>query len=196
MFDIVASAVALIFLCPVFLAIALTVMADSKGPVFFRQWRVGRKQKLFRVYKFRTMVDGAGDRGPPITVAGDGRVTAVGRLLRRFELDELPTLVNVLKGEMSIVGPRPELPKYLPYYEEKHKRIFLVRPGMTDLGTLKFRDEARLLPLQGNAERVYVERILPEKLKLSLEYVERRSILFDLSVILRTFALIAARSKG
>ena len=153
LFDVVASASALLVLAPILLAIAFAVKVESKGPVFFRQWRVGRDQKLFRVFKFRTMIAGAADKGPAISIAGDTRVTTVGKLLRRFEFDELPTLFNVLKGEMSIVGPRPELPKYLSYYEGEYKWILSVRPGMTDLGTLEFRDEAKFLTSTANADR-------------------------------------------
>lgn len=195
LFDIMASSTALIFTAPFFVFIAFLIKLDSRGPIFYRQWRMGRGQKPFRIYKFRTMVDGA-DQLLPITVYGDGRITRVGRVLRRFELDELPTLMNVLKGEMSIVGPRPELPKYLPYYSEEQQRVFSVRPGMTDLGTLRFRDETRLLAQADDPEKVYVERILPEKLKLNLEYLDRQSFWYDLAIILRTFALIINQQKG
>lgn len=194
-FDCVASGLALLLLAPLLALIALLIKLDSRGPVFYRQWRVGRGQKPFQIYKFRTMVDRADQQGPAITIGGDRRITRVGRILRRFELDELPTLLNVLKGDMSIVGPRPELPKYLPYYREEHKRVFLVKPGMTDLGTLRFRDEAKILMQADDPERVYVKYILPEKLKLNLEYIERQSFWYDLNLILKTLSLIVHQPK-
>jgi len=194
-FDMIAASVTLVALMPLLLAIVALIKVSSRGPVFYRQIRVGRSQKLFRIYKFRTMVDGAEQRGPAITVRYDQRITRVGKFLRRFELDELPTLLNVIKGEMSIVGPRPELPKYLPNYDDAQLRVFSVRPGMTDPATLIFRDEVKRLGLRENAETIYVERILPEKLKLNLEYIECRSFWFDLGLIFKTFALIIPHTK-
>lgn len=156
---------------------------------------MGKGEKPFQIYKFRTMFDGADQHGPAITLSKDGRITRVGRVLRRFELDELPTLFNVLKGEMSIVGPRPELPKYLCNYSKEQRRVFLVRPGMTDPGTLRFRDETRLLAQAEDPEKFYVEHILPEKLKLNLEYIDHQEIFTDLSIILRTWALIVHQTR-
>lgn len=195
-FDVVASGIALVLIAPLFLVIAVLIRCDSRGPVFYRQWRVGKGQRLFRMYKFRTMVDGADRRGPAITVGGDPRITRVGRMLRRFEIDELPTLLNVFKGDMHVVGPRPEVPKYLPYYTETQRRVFSIRPGMTDPGTLRFRDEAKLLDGAANPERIYVDRILPEKLRLNLEYLDRQSFGYDLAIIFSTFGLIAVQPKG
>lgn len=196
LFDVLASGAALTLLSPVFLGIAVLVALDSSGPVFYRQLRIGRGEKPFRIFKFRTMVDGADRQGPPISVGGDPRVTRVGQFLRRFELDELPTLFNVFAGDMSIVGPRPETPKYLSFYTPAQRRVFSVRPGMTDLGTLNFRNEGRLLAQAKDPETLYVERILPEKLKLNLEYIERHGFFYDLVLIFKTLALIAGQKKG
>jgi lipopolysaccharide/colanic/teichoic acid biosynthesis glycosyltransferase len=194
-FDIISSGIALIALPPVFLVIAILIKLDSRGPVFYRQARMGVGSRVFQILKFRTMMDGADRKGLAISLGGDPRITRVGKILRRCELDELPTLVNVLKGDMSIVGPRPETPKYLPYYTEEQKRIFSVRPGITDLGTLKFRDEGQQLARSSDPESYYVETILPEKLRLGLEYVDRRSFLFDLRIILHTLGRILIQSK-
>lgn len=194
-FDIMAASLALVLTAPLFLPIAILIRLESRDPVFYRQWRVGKGQRRFQIYKFRTMVAGADRQGPAITTWQDCRVTRVGRMLRRLELDELPTLLNVLKGDMSIVGPRPESPKYLPYYTEEQKRVFSTRPGITDLGTLRFRDEGDYLARAEDPEQAYVEQILPEKLKLNLEYVRKRSFLHDLAIILNTFALILVQRK-
>jgi len=195
LFDIVSSSTVLLLTWPLFILIALLIKLDSPGPVFYIQWRVGKGQKPFKIYKFRTMLNGADQQGPAITVGNDKRITRVGMVLRRFELDELPTLLNVLKGEMSVVGPRPELPKYLKFYTEEQQRIFSVKPGMTDPGTVKFRNEAKLLAGSADPEAVYLEKILPEKLELNLDYLEKQSFLYDLSIIFRTFALILTQPK-
>ncbi len=194
-FDVVVAGVALVLLLPVMIVIALLVKLDSPGPVLYRQTRLGRDLRPFVIYKFRTMVLEADRNGPSIAVGKDPRVTQTGRFLRRFDLDELPSLFNVLKGQMSIVGPRPEIPKYLPYYTEEQRLVFTVRPGLTDLGTVAFRNEASHLD-GGDAEGVYLREILPRKLSLSLEYVKRRNFLYDLQLILRTAALILLQRKG
>lgn len=193
-FDVIASGLALILLSPLLLVLALLVKLSSPGPAVFRQPRLGRGARPFEIYKFRTMVNGADTRGSRITVERDARVTRVGRILRRFDLDELPTLFNVLKGDMSIVGPRPELPEYLPYYSDAQRRVFSVRPGLTDPGTLVFRDEAARL-VGANAEDVYLREILPHKLALNLEYVEKQSLLYDAAIIARTLAAVLFQSK-
>lgn len=194
LFDIIAAAAALVVLSPLYLFIAAIVRCDSPGPVLFTQFRLGRGGRPFIIYKFRTMVWNAADTGPGITVDRDRRITRIGRALRRYELDELPTLWNVLKGDMSIVGPRPELPKYLSYYTDTERRILEVRPGMTDLGTLEFRKEAALLD-GDDPEGVYVRQILPHKLALNLEYVRRHGLLTDLGIIARTLAAILVQPK-
>jgi lipopolysaccharide/colanic/teichoic acid biosynthesis glycosyltransferase len=175
--------------------IAAVIRIDSPGPVLFRQRRLGERAREFEMLKFRTMVVDAETRGPGITVNGDPRVTRAGRLLRRFDLDELPTLLNVLRGDMSIVGPRPEVPKYLRHYTEQQRRVFSVKPGLTDPATLAFRDESALLT-GADAELVYVREVLPRKLDLSLDYVSRQSLIGDLGIILKTLLIIPFRAKG
>ena len=192
-FDVIASGLALILLSPLLVVLALLVKLSSPGPALFRQPRLGRGARPFKIYKFRTMMNGA-TQGSRITVDGDARVTRMGRILRRFDLDELPTLFNVLKGDMSIVGPRPELPEYLPYYSDEQRRVFSVRPGLTDPGTLAFRDEAGRL-VGANAEDVYLREILPHKLALNLEYVKKQSLLYDAAIIARTLAAVLLQSK-
>ncbi len=195
LFDIVAAAVLALVLAPVMLLIAALVRLDCPGPVLFRQVRVGRRLRPFQIFKFRTMVVEAERNGPGITIGRDPRVTRVGRILRRFDLDELPSLLNVLRGDMSIVGPRPEVPEYLPYYTEEQRQVFSVRPGLTDLGTLAFRNEAAYL-VSDDPQRVYVQEILPRKLALNLEYVKNRSFLLDLRLIFRTLIKILMQRKG
>jgi lipopolysaccharide/colanic/teichoic acid biosynthesis glycosyltransferase len=194
LFDIISSLVGLIFISPIFLVVPILIKLDSKGPVFFKQWRIGKDGKQFKIYKFRTMLQDADKVGSLITAGNDQRITAIGKLLRRYEVDELPTLINVLKGDMSIVGPRPEVPKYLHHYDRKYREILSVRPGITDLGTLSFRDEAKYLDAQ-NYEDTYETEILPQKLDLYLEYVHNKSFLFDLRIILKTIALISKQRK-
>lgn len=195
LFDAIASLLALAVLFPLLLVIAALIRLDSPGPVFFRQQRLGQDARPFLIYKFRTMRVGASARGPRITVHADPRVTRVGRVLRRFDLDELPTLLNVLRGEMSLVGPRPELPEYLPYYSEEQKRVLTVRPGLTDPGTLAFRNEAVLLDGE-HAEDVYTREILPRKLAFNLEYIQKRSLMLDVAILARTLAAVVLQSKG
>lgn len=193
-FDVLVSGLALILLSPLLLAIALLVRWDSRGPSLFKQRRLGKDGRVFTMYKFRTMV-ARSDCGPPITVHRDARVTRVGRWLRRFEFDELPTLFNVLIGDMSIVGPRPEVPDFLSFYSDEQKQVFAVRPGLTDPATLRFRDEAKRL--RGpDAERVYRAEILPHKLGLSLEYVSHHTLASDVKVIVQTLRAVLLQSKG
>jgi len=185
--DLVAATAALVTLSPVLPVVALAIKLDSPGPVFFRQERVGRNSKPFRIFKFRTMVANADKLGGPSTTADDRRITRTGRWIRRFNLDELPQLINVLKGEMSIVGPRPEVPQYVALFSEEEKEILSVRPGITDWATLWIRDEGRLLAGSDNPERTYLEKIWPEKHRLALQYVRSRSLAVDIEIIARTF---------
>ncbi len=194
LFDIIGSGIALLLVAPLLLVIAAFIKLDSPGPVIFRQTRLGKGARLFQVYKLRTMVFEAAHKGPCITIDGDSRVTRAGRILRRFALDELPNLFNVLKGEMSIVGPRPEVPEFLPYYTEEQKRVFSVKPGLTDLGTLAFRSEVTLL-VGEDAEQVYVREVLPRKLAMSLEYIQAQSFRSDLAITLRTFGRVFFRPR-
>ena len=185
-FDILVSVAGLIVLLPLLLLVATAIKLDSSGPVFFRQWRVGRKFRRFGIYKFRTMIDDALDRGLPITVGRDSRITRVGKILRKTKIDELPQLLNVLKGDMSLVGPRPEVPRYVELFRPDYEHILKVRPGLTDLASLKYSDEASILGQSANPERDYVARLLPDKIRLAKEYIQRSSLLFDVKLIVET----------
>ena len=169
------------------LAIAIAVKLGSAGPVFFRQERVGRGFRPFRIFKFRTMVVDAPQRGGQITSGSDDpRITRVGRFLRRWKLDELPQFLNVVVGEMSLVGPRPEVPRFVEMFRSDYDDILKVRPGITDLASIKFRDEASFLAGTSNPEQVYVQQILPEKLALAHDYVARASFGMDLRILFQT----------
>jgi lipopolysaccharide/colanic/teichoic acid biosynthesis glycosyltransferase len=185
-FDIAVSSLALLVCLPLFLVIALWIKLDSKGPAFFSQQRIGKHFRPFWIYKFRSMVEDAPLKGGQITSGNDARITKVGCFLRKTKLDELPQLLNVLKGEMSLVGPRPEVLKYVLLFWNDYKEILCVHPGITDLASLKYRDEATLLAESSNPEQEYLERVLPDKIKLAKEYVKKSSFFFDLTLILRT----------
>jgi len=184
--DVVVSLAALVVLLPLLALIALLVKATSSGPVLFVQERVGRGLVPFRLFKFRTMVADAPARGPAITVGADPRVTRVGALLRRTKLDELPQLLNVLRGDMSLVGPRPEVPGYVALYGEAERRIFTVRPGITDPSSLLYRDESAVLATYPDPERAYREVVLPHKIAVSLAYADSRTVLSDVTLLVRT----------
>jgi lipopolysaccharide/colanic/teichoic acid biosynthesis glycosyltransferase len=192
-FDIVFSLAGLVLLLPVLLAVALMVKLDDRGPVFFRQIRVGRYGRTFRIAKFRTMGVGADRKGPGITAAGDRRVTRTGRVLRRTKLDELPQLWNVLCGEMSFVGPRPEIPGYVALYTPEQRSVLDLRPGITDEATIAFRDEEALLAAAADPEKYYLEHCLPRKISLNLAYARRAGVLGDVGVILRTIGAVWMR---
>lgn len=187
--DVVISAIGLLFLSPLFLILAILIKMDSPGPVFYRARRVGKDGKLIHLLKFRTMVVGADERGPRITIAGDSRVTRIGRSLRRTKLDEVPQLFNVLKGEMSLVGPRPEDPRYAALYPEERRQLLDVRPGITSAASLAFRHEEELLS-GPDWEEVYRNEILPAKLAIELAYQSKRTIWDDLVLIARTILTI------
>lgn len=185
-FDIIVLILATPFFLPIIVLLALVVKMASSGPVFFRQVRIGRNRSPFTILKFRTMVVNAEFQGPLVTSKGDARITPIGRVLRRTKLDELPTLWNVFVGEMSLVGPRPEAIKYVEKYLPEYMRVFNVRPGITDLATLQFRDEESVLEQAIDREKAYFEVVLPIKIGLALDYVERQSLLLDLSILFRT----------
>jgi lipopolysaccharide/colanic/teichoic acid biosynthesis glycosyltransferase len=185
-FDIVIAASGLIVLLPIMMVVAVLIKCDSQGPVFFKQKRMGKGFRHFLIYKFRTMKENSELAGRPITIGEDPRITRVGRFLRKAKIDELPQLINVLKGDMSLVGPRPELPRFVELFRREYAEILTVRPGITDLASLKYHDEAKLMGQFTNAEEEYVGRILPDKIRLAKEYICRSSILFDFSLILRT----------
>lgn len=187
LFDVAAALVALIVLAPLLAVVALAVKLDSPGPVLFRQERVGRHGVPFRIHKFRTMVADAPQRGPPITVGGDPRITRLGAWLRRTRIDELPQLFDVLRGAMSLVGPRPEVARYVAQWPpELRERVLAVRPGITDPASLEFIDEAALLAAAADPEREYVERIAPRKMRAAADYAAHATLRSDLVVIART----------
>ncbi len=185
-FDIAVSSLALLLCLPLFVVIAVLIKLDSKGPVLFAQQRVGKNFHPFWIYKFRSMVPEAPKIGAQISVANDPRITRIGSILRKSKIDELPQLFNVLKGDMSLVGPRPEVPTYVQLFRNDYEEILRVHPGITDLASLKYRDEAALLAQSENPEQEYVEHVLPDKIKLAKEYVRKSSFFFDLGLILRT----------
>ncbi len=186
LFDIVASGLGLIMLSPLFLIVAIWIKLDSPGPVFFRQVRVGRYNKDFRIFKFRTMRVGS-DKGSQITIGGrDPRVTRAGYWLRKFKIDELPQLINVFIGDMSLVGPRPEVRRYVDLYTPEQMHVLDVRPGITDAASIKFRNESEFLKQVDDPEKHYIEVIMPMKLDLYLQYVNCHSFKGDIRLILET----------
>jgi lipopolysaccharide/colanic/teichoic acid biosynthesis glycosyltransferase len=190
LFDIVASGLGLIVLSPLFLILAIWIKLDSKGPVFYRQVRVGYKNKDFRIFKFRSMRVGA-DKGSLVTIGGrDPRVTKSGYWIRKFKLDELPQLINVFIGDMSLVGPRPEVRHYVDYWTPEQMHVLDVRPGITDPASIKFRNENELMEQAEDPEKYYIEVIMQEKIKLYLEYVEKHNFFYDLGLIFKTFWVI------
>ena len=188
--DIVVALVGLISLSPLWLLIAISLVLDSPGPLFYRARRVGKDGNLFDLYKFRSMVTDADRRGPAITAAGDTRVTRVGRILRKTKLDELPQLLNVLRGEMSLVGPRPEDPRYVALYTPEQRQVLQVRPGITSAASLAFRHEEALLT-GADWETTYRTEVLPSKLAIDLDYLRQRTLRSDLQLILHTIAAMA-----
>ena len=192
LFDIVASGLGLIILSPLFLILAIWIKLDSKGPVFYRQVRVGYKNKDFRIFKFRSMRVGA-DKGSLVTIGGrDPRVTKSGYWIRKFKLDELPQLINVFIGDMSLVGPRPEVRHYVDYWTPEQMHVLDVRPGITDPASIKFSNENELMEKAKNPEKYYIEVIMQEKIKLYLEYVEIHNFFYDLGLIFKTFWVIVS----
>jgi len=191
LFDVIFSFLGLILLSPLFLFIALVIKLNSPGPVFFRGERIGKKGKPFRIYKFRTMVRDADKLGGPSTPADDPRLTRVGKFLKKYQLDELPQLINVLKGEMSLVGPRPEVRIYIDMLsKEDKKEILSIRPGMTDLASLWNFHEGEILKGSSDPEKTYIEKIRPQKIKLQKEYIKNHSFWLDIKIIFKTIMKI------
>lgn len=190
LFDIVASGLGLVVLSPLFLILAIWIKLDSKGPVFYRQVRVGRYNKDFRIFKFRSMRVGS-DKGSLVTIGGrDPRITRSGYIIRKLKLDELPQLINVFIGDMSLVGPRPEVRHYVDYWTENQMHVLDVRPGITDLASIKFRNENELMEKAEDPEQYYINVIMQEKIKLYLEYVKHHSFFGDIALIFKTFRVI------
>jgi len=195
LFDIAVSLTALIMLMPIFAAVAIAIKLNSPGPILFRQTRVGRHEQFFRIHKFRTMhAAPTGRSGREITVGNDPRITSLGRYLRDWKIDELPQLLDVLRGKMSIVGPRPEVPRYVDFYSpEVRKKVFSVRPGITDKASIVFIRESEILSRQSDPERFYIETILPEKVSINASYATSHSLVEDMKIIFLTLLSIFAR---
>lgn len=189
--DVVIASLLLLILSPLMLALALAVRLSSPEPILFRQERVGLNGRRFTLLKFRSMRPSAG--GPEVTAGGDARITRVGRFMRKWKLDELPQFFNVLRGDMSLVGPRPEVPRYVAYYTPEQRQVLSVRPGVTGLTQLEYRDEERLLAGRDDVEQYYIRHIMPAKLALDLQYIRTRTLGGDLKLLLRTVTAVLRR---
>lgn len=185
-FDFLCALIGFTLLLPIFLFISLLIKIGSKGPIFFVQKRVGLYLKEFDLYKFRSMIVEAPKLGLAITSGNDPRITPLGKFIRKYKLDELPQLINVIKGDMSLVGSRPEVKKYVEYYKNDYEKILKARPGITDLASIKYRDENSLLTNIEDKEKYYLENILKDKIKLNLLYLKKMNFIFDLSLIFKT----------
>lgn len=194
-FDILFAGAGLIVLSPILVLAAAMVKLDSRGPVFFRQERIGKGFRTFHIYKIRTMSQKELVDGPLVTVKGDPRITRVGRILRKTKMDELPQLINVLMGDMSVVGPRPEVRQYVDLFTKDYVEILKIRPGITDLASLEYRDEESVLRQWENPDQAYVSQVLPAKIRLAKEYIERSSLIFDIKLILRTLVRLFVLEK-
>ena len=195
-FDIAVALVGLMALLPFLPLLAVLIKLDSPGPIFFRQERIGKGFRPFFIYKFRTMLENASTTGRPITAGHDPRITRVGRWLRQTKIDELPQLFNVVKGEMTLVGPRPEVPKYVKLFRKDFEEILQVRPGITDLASVKYRDEATILGRAKDPEEEYLRRVLPEKIALAKTYIQNASFFFDLKLVEDTVVKIFRFGKA
>lgn len=190
LFDFFVSLIAVIILFPLFLLIAIAISVDSPGGVFYIQQRIGKDFKPFGIFKFRTMYPDS-DKKLLLTVGNrDNRITRVGYFLRKYKLDEFPQLINVLKGDMSLVGPRPEVKKYVDLYNEEQRKVLSVKPGITDLASIEYSNENEILSGHSDPEKAYIEEIMPAKLKLNLEYIAKQNFAFDISLLLKTIGKI------
>lgn len=195
-FDFVVSTIGIIILSPLLLIVSFLIYLDDGKPIFFRQTRVGYKGKEFKIWKFRTMVNNAEQTGGQITLDQDPRITKLGHVLRKTKIDELPQLFNVWLGEMSFVGPRPEVPKYVAFYSEDQRRVLELVPGITDPASIKYRNENSLIKDQEDTDDIYVSVIMPDKIKINLEYAEKANLLTDIGIIFKTlFSLFDRDSK-
>jgi lipopolysaccharide/colanic/teichoic acid biosynthesis glycosyltransferase len=188
--DLVVAIPATIILSPLFMAIAIWIKLDSRGPVFFRQERIGQFSRAFRIFKFRTMVVAAERQGAQITIGADRRITRSGQLLRKYKLDELPQLLNVIKGEMSLVGPRPEVPRYVELYDQEQRPILAFKPGITSPASIAFSNESDLLARQSDPEHFYFTVLMPEKIRRDLNYAKRATVWSDCALLAKTFLRI------
>ena len=190
LFDIIASGIGLLLLCPLFLIIGIWIKLDSSGPIFYRQVRVGKNNQDFRIFKFRSMRTDA-DKGSLVTIGGrDPRITRSGYFIRKFKIDELPQLINVFVGDMSIVGPRPEVRHYVNYWTKEQMHVLDVRPGITDPASIRYRNENEVLGKAENPEQYYIDVVMQEKIQLYLEYVEKHNFWYDIKLIFQTFWVI------
>jgi len=190
LFDIIGSIIGLFLLSPLFLLLSIWIKIDSKGPVFYRQKRVGKNGKLFSLFKFRSMNIGAEKNGLLTVGRNDSRITRSGFFIRKYKLDEFPQLINVLSGDMSIVGPRPEVPKYVALYNENQMKVLQIKPGISDWASIKFSNESELLEKSENPEKFYLNEVMPQKLALNLKYVETKTIWMDFKIIFFTIKKI------
>lgn len=188
--DILSSLLVLILLLPVWLIIALVVALESRGGVFYHQYRVGKDNRDFKMYKFRTMQTGSDQKGLLTVGDRDNRITRVGYFLRKYKLDEFPQLINVLKGDMSVVGPRPEVRKYVDLYTPEQMRVLSVRPGLTDIASIQYVHEDEILAASDNPEQTYIQEVMPAKLALNLQYIDTQSLCGDIKLIWETFTAI------
>ena len=189
-FDVLFSLIGIIVLLPVFIIISLLIIIDSKGGILYKQERTGKGDEIFKVFKFRTMRPDSFSKGALTVGSRDPRITNVGYYLRKYKLDELPQLFNVLFGDMSFVGPRPEVKKYTDLYNQAQKKVLTVRPGITDYASIKFRNENDLLSVSDNPEQLYIDKIMPEKLDINLKYINDNSLFKDIKIIFDTFYVI------
>lgn len=193
LFDIVFSIFGLVLISPILIFISISIKLNSRGPIFYSQVRIGKNHIKFELLKFRTMVENA-DKGGLLTVGSrDSRVTKIGYYLRKFKLDELPQLLNIVKGEMSFVGPRPEVEKYVNLYNQEQLKVLNVKPGLTDFASIEYMDENAILAKSNNPEQSYIQEVMPEKLKLNAKYIEQQSLFTDLKIILKTLKKIVFR---
>lgn len=193
-FDIIFSSLGLIILFPVFIILAVWISMDSRGGVFYLQERIGKDFKPFKLYKFRSMYSGSDKKGLLTLSGNDNRITHSGYFIRKYKLDELAQLINVLKGDMSLVGPRPEVKKYVVLYNDEQKKVLLVKPGITDYASIEYYNENEILEKSSNPEKTYIEEIMPHKLSLNLKYIQEQSLLTDVKIILKTIKKIIIRS--
>lgn len=195
LFDFILSLAGLLLFAPLMAVIAAAVKCTSPGPVLYKQKRVGRREAIFYVYKFRSMVNRADKLGTSVTTGVDPRITPVGRILRKTKFDELPQLLNILKGEMSFVGPRPDVPEIIAGYTPEMRKIFAVLPGITSVATLHFRNEEEILARAAEPDRFYEEAVVPLKVELAMEHVRKNSFLFDFSILFQTFWALTPLQK-
>lgn len=193
LFDFIMSLCMIVILSPILLILSILILCTSKGPILYKQKRVTRYGKIFRIWKFRTMVRNADKIGTQVTIHGDPRITKVGKFLRKYRLDELPQLFNILFGQMSFVGPRPEVEKYVNQYQEEMYATLLVRSGVTSLASIRYKDEGKLLENAQNADEVYVNEILPEKMKYNYQYLEKINIFYDSALLFQTVIAVLKR---